>query len=811
MIVDDLVLMHEWLTAILRPLCDADPEALGKYVLALLKKNMAEEELRRSMSEQLDIFLQEKTQPFIDKLFEHIHTNEYNAMTTSQPNKLDLDSNGNTLEAASNCEPTDESSNTTDRSLNAETSESSICVEDKPEPDAGLLECNKVEINSVLDERTEIHSNNSMSSVGSASSEAETTEIEPRKTRPGGGNVTLKVGSNWRAKRSLSRSSESSHGSNKRHTSFSRRPLRPHVLRHRQRATWSPLRRRTRRDPGCRRSEGRLLRSPLENRSISPKKRLVPLCHKRSSFSKSRSRSQSPHKNKRLACKVDARAPSPDNDSLLDNINNKCSVKSMIVRPDARDQPNSDEKLRNTRCRDFDEKGLCLRGELCPYDHGTDPFVLEDVVGPSTSAPTNFGPKAPVPMDKPMTNFINMFNPSRHPSGNGEYYPESPAIGPPFGWNSQARPRQQFRPRHLNFDSLPFTGRGGMPHPSMMRPYGLHMPRQLVTIPVDGSLQPSPSSSFGEHSFPGGPWMNRGVFGMRGRGRGVFDFRRLGTRPGGKQMGNCCLEVRKIPKDLNTIEALISHFSRFGSVVSIQTNLDNDPEGALVTFSNQDEAFQAYRSADAVLNNRFIRVFWYCKEKDHNRSNQFHDDFNHISEPGKSKYTSEQPFQHPVPTFIPVKGNERMPVVDPQFAKAIADDLKNTVPVKDDLSATNQPRSTNSEPVPQPLEPVLETPKKIPNMNYSAELLKTREGMMSLMTAQIEEQKRLILNLETNRDRMTAKQQDDIKKLIGNLQKSCQELRLNLGVLNTNLAQTSTSNNNGYPKICSKEEVSIKS
>jgi len=146
-------------------------------------------------------------------------------------------------------------------------------------------------------------------------------------------------------------------------------------------------------------------------------------------------------------------------------------------------------------------------------------------------------------------------------------------------------------------------------------PFGMHMPRQLVTIPVDGSMQAPPGPGFGEHSFSGNPWMNRGgMYGMRGRGRGAFDFRRLGMRSG-KSSGNCCLEVRKIPKDLNEIEPLVSHFSRFGSVVSIQTNLDNDPEGALVTFSSQDEAFQAYRSTDAVLNNRFIRVFWYSRDK----------------------------------------------------------------------------------------------------------------------------------------------------------------------------------------------------
>lgn len=56
------------------------------------------------------------------------------------------------------------------------------------------------------------------------------------------------------------------------------------------------------------------------------------------------------------------------------------------------------------RCRDYDEKGFCMRGEMCPYDHGVDPVVLEDTAltrvltfGPN-GAPLN---EAPPPMIPP--------------------------------------------------------------------------------------------------------------------------------------------------------------------------------------------------------------------------------------------------------------------------------------------------------------------------------------------------------------------------------------------------------------------------
>ena len=103
---------------------------------------------------------------------------------------------------------------------------------------------------------------------------------------------------------------------------------------------------------------------------------------------------------------------------------------------------------------------------------------------------------------------------------------------------------------------------------------------------------------------------------IRGRGgnRGGFDHGRLGSKPT-RNFANCSLEVKKIPRELNNIMDLNSHFLRFGKIVNIQINFENDPEAALITFSSPLEANIAYRSTEAVLNNRFIRVFWHNKEK----------------------------------------------------------------------------------------------------------------------------------------------------------------------------------------------------
>ncbi|XP_073965151.1 zinc finger protein swm-like [Choristoneura fumiferana] len=98
-----------------------------------------------------------------------------------------------------------------------------------------------------------------------------------------------------------------------------------------------------------------------------------------------------------------------------------------------------------------------------------------------------------------------------------------------------------------------------------------------------------------------------------------FDYNRLGRSgpprpPPSSGGGNCSLEVKKVPRGLNDITHLNNHFGKFGKIVNIQVCFEGDPEGALITFSNHTEANVAYKSTEAVLNNRFIKVFWHNPE-----------------------------------------------------------------------------------------------------------------------------------------------------------------------------------------------------
>jgi len=79
--------------------CDADSSALARYVIALLKKDKSDKDLKRIMIEQLDVFLSEETTRFVERLFDAIASEEYLTVpaaplitaSSASANELDLD------------------------------------------------------------------------------------------------------------------------------------------------------------------------------------------------------------------------------------------------------------------------------------------------------------------------------------------------------------------------------------------------------------------------------------------------------------------------------------------------------------------------------------------------------------------------------------------------------------------------------------------------------------------------------------------------------------------------------------------------
>ncbi|KAI0768482.1 hypothetical protein BD413DRAFT_605283 [Trametes elegans] len=69
--------LKPWLVRTLEPICDAEPGALADYILALLKHNAPEVELRKELSVQLEEFLEKECASFVDTLFTALRTKSY--------------------------------------------------------------------------------------------------------------------------------------------------------------------------------------------------------------------------------------------------------------------------------------------------------------------------------------------------------------------------------------------------------------------------------------------------------------------------------------------------------------------------------------------------------------------------------------------------------------------------------------------------------------------------------------------------------------------------------------------------------------
>ncbi|KAF1742232.1 hypothetical protein MXB_4811, partial [Myxobolus squamalis] len=75
--IPSVEVFKNWLTKTLEPLCDADPSALAKYIVALLHKNKTNYALKSICTEQLEVFLSKETEAFIDNMFQTLESRSY--------------------------------------------------------------------------------------------------------------------------------------------------------------------------------------------------------------------------------------------------------------------------------------------------------------------------------------------------------------------------------------------------------------------------------------------------------------------------------------------------------------------------------------------------------------------------------------------------------------------------------------------------------------------------------------------------------------------------------------------------------------
>lgn len=296
---------------------------------------------------------------------------------------------------------------------------------------------------------------------------------------------------------------------------------------------------------------------------------------------------------------------------------------------------------RKQKCPEFfGERGYCLRGRLCPYDHGEDVQVVRDehalrqlsLARQERNGAGGAGPRQERQEDDLPQHEFDVPQTGGPAEARGEdegYDPDTPlweARGP-----GERPPGHAFRGADVGqagggSDAITLVGTeagpSGRPGPPVFAPRGYINPQrqgfragwgpppgQEGRFPGGGPEADEIRSEVGENDR--GP-AGRGR-GGGGRGRGQGGGRGWGRGPSGDQpQAEKTLFVTGIPEEQNSVSQLLGHFKKFGHVVIRCFGGDK----AHVLFDSHEEAAKALAAPDALLGNRFIKLFWAREELD---------------------------------------------------------------------------------------------------------------------------------------------------------------------------------------------------
>ncbi|KIK71256.1 hypothetical protein GYMLUDRAFT_33395 [Collybiopsis luxurians FD-317 M1] len=283
-------------------------------------------------------------------------------------------------------------------------------------------------------------------------------------------------------------------------------------------------------------------------------------------------------------------------------------------------QPPDQRKI----CRDYYNLGYCSRGALCKYSHGDDALVPDQLYmnGAMPFMPMFGIGGIPAAAYDPRESRMDM-----RLMGNGRNSQTRPAVLPRMqqeegssrvvhGSNitGELPVIQDLTPEVLHSDVTPnpsahSSSTTSQPNPAA-HPLSSHagVPHMLEPISdysqnLDMNLTSSePSQMGGWRGGRGGP---RGA--GRGRQAGAFNGDHASFQL--EKRRDKTLVLEKIPEDKLSLASVNDWFQRFGTVTNVA--IDQAQKKALVSFSTHDEAYAAWKSEDAVFNNRFVKVFWH--------------------------------------------------------------------------------------------------------------------------------------------------------------------------------------------------------
>ncbi|KAI8809230.1 hypothetical protein BJ742DRAFT_771363 [Cladochytrium replicatum] len=250
---------------------------------------------------------------------------------------------------------------------------------------------------------------------------------------------------------------------------------------------------------------------------------------------------------------------------------------------------------RRPRCRDYDEKGYCLRGDMCMYDHGVDRIVVDDVPGMAGVGQFDITPGRAMILPQPRT-FQPIGPMNAAPNAFGQ-----PATPPQEGYDPE---RATFSPQRMMnpMNGGPTISGAGS---GMITGGGFQNMRDPTQIPIEnqGGFQ---LGGFAD-GMQGGIRGGRGGFRGRGRG-GTGGFRQQNPQ----YRNNNSLVVENIPPEFCRIDKINDFFKKFGVIVNI--SVQPLESRAIIQFTTNNEARAALSSPDPIFENRFVKVYWHKPE-----------------------------------------------------------------------------------------------------------------------------------------------------------------------------------------------------
>ncbi|XP_052188208.1 zinc finger CCCH domain-containing protein 41-like [Diospyros lotus] len=321
------------------------------------------------------------------------------------------------------------------------------------------------------------------------------------------------------------------------------------------------------------------------------------------------------------------------------------------------------------QCRDFEERGFCLRGDMCPMEHGVNWIVVEDVQSLSQfnlpvslpSAHVLGGPSALPSVAASSSTLINskrlnsksrktgmgetaVFTDSLGASGTDFYDPDQPL------WTNDC-PETSNGLRRLNGskpdETETFLDADSADHhhvrlfdgsdtECLVRTTETAVGSKITTSSMGGRIGTNNksevkekidsaimSSNFSEKEANKDQEAPANLHGAALQGKQVVteDVGPKAVDLSLKTRGETGSNTRKpsqkalrtlfingIPQKENKREALLSHFQKFGDVIDIYIPLNS--ERAFVQFSKREEAEAALKAPDAIMGNRFIKLWW---------------------------------------------------------------------------------------------------------------------------------------------------------------------------------------------------------